>query len=105
MNIAMSQKRKKVVVSVEKKLEAIRRLDEGEIIRNVAADYGVGETTVGDWRRNRACLERFATISGDAITSRKTMKPAEYDKIDKGLFLWFTQMREKSLPVSGEYAS
>ncbi|XP_051164990.1 jerky protein homolog-like [Leptopilina boulardi] len=29
------------------------------------------------------------------------MKPAEYDKIDKGLFLWFTQQREKGLPVSG----
>lgn len=101
----MSQKRKKVVVSVEKKLEAIRRLDKGEIIRNVAADYGVGETTVGDWRRNRSHLEQFATISGDAMTSRKTMKPAEYDKVDKGLFLWFTQMREKKLPVSGEYAS
>ncbi|XP_046737740.1 jerky protein homolog-like [Diprion similis] len=97
----MPGKRKKVVVSVAKKLEAIRRLDKGEIIRNVAADYGVGETTVGDWRRNRSHLEQCATISGDAMTSRKTIKPAEYNKVDKGLFLWFTQMREKGLPVSG----
>ncbi|XP_043465305.1 jerky protein homolog-like [Leptopilina heterotoma] len=97
----MSQKRKKVMVSVEKKLEAIRRLDKGEIIRKVADDYGVGETTVGDWRRNRSELEQFRIISGNAMTSRKTMKPAEYDKIDKGLFLWFTQQREKGLPVSG----
>src|SRR5436190_2221139 len=35
--IHMSQKRKKVVVSVEKKLAAIRRLDRGEIIRNVGS--------------------------------------------------------------------
>ncbi|XP_051153380.1 jerky protein homolog-like [Leptopilina boulardi] len=97
----MSQKRKKVIVSVEKKLEAIRRLDKEEIIRKVAADYGVGKTTVGDWRRNRSKLEQFGIIFGDAMTSRKTMKPAEYDKIDKNLFLWFTQQREKGLPVSG----
>lgn len=97
----MSQRRKKVVVSVEKKLEAIKRLDKGELIRNVAADYGVGEVTVGDWRRNRFNLEQFAIKSCGLMTSRKTIKHAEFDKVDKALFLWFTQMREKGLPVSG----
>ncbi|XP_012221253.2 jerky protein homolog-like [Linepithema humile] len=95
----MAQKRKKIVVSVEQKLEAIKRLDSGEIIRKIAAD--LGETTVGDWRRKRADLERFATKSCNAMTNRKTMKTAEYDKIDRALFLWFTQLREKGLPISG----
>lgn len=99
----MSQKRKKIVINVEQKLEALRRLDKGEIIRHVAADYGVGEVTVGDWRRNRSNLEQFAITSGNAITTRKSMKSAEFDKIDKALFLWFTQVREKGVPMSGEY--
>lgn len=45
----MLQKRKKVVVSMQKKLEAINRIDYGETLKNIATEYGVGVSTVGDW--------------------------------------------------------
>ena len=38
------------------------------------------------WRRNRANLERFASNACGAMTYRKAMKLAEYDKIDSALF-------------------
>ena len=57
----MSQKWKKVVVSVQHELKAMQTLDKGEILRIFAADYGVEKNTVGDYRRNRAKLERFAS--------------------------------------------
>ena len=44
----MSQKWKKVVVSVQHELKAMQTLDKGEILRIVAADYGVEKNTVGD---------------------------------------------------------
>lgn len=44
----MATKRKKVVVSMEQKLEAIKRLDKGETMQKVADDFGVGRVTVGD---------------------------------------------------------
>ena len=44
----MSQKRKKVVVSVQHKLKSMQRLDKGEILCIVAANYGVKKNIVGN---------------------------------------------------------
>jgi hypothetical protein len=41
----MSAKRKRTVVSLETKLQAINRLDKGETIKKMASDLGVGEVT------------------------------------------------------------
>ena len=71
---------------VRNKLKAMQRLDKGEILRIVAADYGVEKNTVGNWRRNRSNLERFASNARGAMTNRKAMNLAEYDKIDSALF-------------------
>lgn len=48
----MIGKRKRVVVSLETKCSAIKRLHSWESIKTVAADLGVGEVTVGDSRNN-----------------------------------------------------
>jgi hypothetical protein len=42
----MSDRQKRVVITIEQKLEAVRRIESGEILRNVAADFGVGISTV-----------------------------------------------------------
>jgi transposase-like protein len=34
-------------------------VDQGETIKKVASDLGVGEVTVGDWRRKRAETEKM----------------------------------------------
>jgi transposase len=49
----MSAKRKHVVITIEQKLEAMRRIENGEILRNVAADFGVGISTVSDWVKSK----------------------------------------------------
>ena len=54
----MSRKRKKVVVSVERKIKIIQRLDKDEILRIVTTDCGVEPNTVDEWPRNRANLEQ-----------------------------------------------
>jgi transposase-like protein len=59
----MSGKRKRVVVSLECKFNAIKRLDRGESIKKVAQDLGVGEVTVGDWRRARKNIEQWVNQS------------------------------------------
>jgi uncharacterized protein YerC len=43
-----SEKRKKVVVSMEQKLEALQRLNKGETMQKVAEEYGVSRVTVGE---------------------------------------------------------
>lgn len=99
--MANQVKRKKVVVSIETKLEALKKLDSGYTIKAVAAMYGVGEVTVGDWRRNRKTFEQWFSNQASSTTGRKTMKSSDYESVGHALFLWFTQQRQKGVPVSG----
>lgn len=99
----MSGKRKRMVVSLETKLSAIKRLDNGESLRKVAADLGVGEVTVCDWRRNRKNIEKWVneSVSAGSGSTRKTMKKGDYEQTTEVLFLWFSQLRGMGSPVSG----
>ena len=56
------------------------------MLRIVTADYEVETNTVGNWRRNRANLEQFASNACGSMSNRKAMNLAEYDKIDSALF-------------------
>jgi transposase-like protein len=53
-----SEKRKKVVASMEQKLEALQRLDKGETMQKVAEEYGVLRITVGDWKKKISEIEK-----------------------------------------------
>lgn len=49
----MRAKWKRIVVPLEVKLQALNRIEKEETIKKVAADLGVGEITVGDWKRKK----------------------------------------------------
>jgi cytochrome c biogenesis factor len=55
--IVVSARRKPVVIKIEQKLEAVRRIKNGEILRNVAADFGVGLSTISVWVKSKSKLE------------------------------------------------
>lgn len=101
--VKMSGKAKRKFVSIKEKLTALKRIDQGESLKKIAADYGVGETTVGDWRRNRNKIEQFSSVKCVDLTTsdRKSMKKSEYEKTSEALFLWFSQQRQKGSPISG----
>lgn len=88
---------------MEQKLEAIKRLDNGETLQKVADDYGVGRVTVGDWRRNRVEIEKWCSsrLTDEAVKERKTMKKCGYEKVSEALYVWFLQFRDKGVPISG----
>ncbi|XP_018574376.1 jerky protein homolog-like [Anoplophora glabripennis] len=98
-------KRKRVVISLQKKLEALERIRKGESLKKLASELGVGENTVGDWKRNRNKLEQWKEKTSSTGTSslieRKSMKSSDYEKLGDALFLWFTQQRDKGAPFSG----
>ncbi|XP_062829389.1 zinc finger protein with KRAB and SCAN domains 7 [Anolis carolinensis] len=100
---SMATKRKKILVSMEQKLEAIKRLDKGETIKMVASDYGVGRVTVGDWKRHRLEIEKWCSsrVTDGALKERKTMKKCDYEKVSEALYVWYMQFRDKGVPISG----
>lgn len=97
------QKRKKIVLSMQEKLNALRRLDKGETLQKVADDFGVGRRTVGDWRKNRSEIEKWCSsrVTDIDLKDRKTMKKSDFEQTSEALYIWFVQFRDKGVPISG----
>ncbi|KAJ8981828.1 hypothetical protein NQ317_004778 [Molorchus minor] len=99
----MTSKRKKVTVTMNKKLEALGRIDKGESLRAIAKEFGVGASTVSDWKKNRKEIEDFCRklISKNSLQTRGTTKKAKYESLDDELFLWFSDQRDRGVAISG----
>lgn len=100
----MSQtKRKRNVLTVKDKLDAIERIDKGESVKKICNELNVGKSTVNDWRRNRESLQDFCTqVETDkALTDRRTLKKPTNELVDDALWLWFMQERRRGTPISG----
>ncbi|GBL73753.1 Jerky -like [Araneus ventricosus] len=100
----MSRKRKHVSVLLDAKRRTLKWLDAGESIKKIAKELGVGEVTVGDWRRNCAKIEKWSAgdlTPDDCLKNRRTMHKSDYEKTSAALFMWFSQQRSKGMLISG----
>lgn len=57
----MAEKRKRVVLGFNQKLEIIKRLKKGETATNIAQIYGVERTTVNDIKRDAEKIEQHVS--------------------------------------------
>ena len=88
----MAEKRKRVVLDLNQKIEIIKRLKKDETPTSIALICGVGRTTVNDIKCDTEKIEQHVSkmqnIDGDPKT-HKTMKSAKYDQLDTVMYQWF----------------
>lgn len=101
----MALKRKRVVLTAEKKLEIIKRRKRGETITLLANEYGVGQQTVRDLVKQQPKLEKFVSMCETTAgpSQRKTMKGAKSEQLENVMVKWFFQQRALGEPMSGPY--
>ncbi|KAL2079919.1 hypothetical protein ACEWY4_023712 [Coilia grayii] len=98
----MSMKRKRTPLTVEQKSEILQRLDRDEKAYKIAQEYNIGRATVSYIKKARPAIVKFIDQSHTSnALKRKYMKPAHDEQLDQAVFLWFSQQREKGVPVSG----
>lgn len=99
----MSEKRKKVVLSIQDKLELIKKIQNGSSKKQMSLQYGIGESTVRDILKQKDKLMEFASASDNrsCMKKRKTMKTGTHEELDAALLKWFNQTRSEGTPVSG----
>lgn len=98
----MASKRKHNSCTLKEKLEVLKRLDKGESATQLSIEFGVGKATISDWKKKRAKIEQFCSATSDkTLQKRQTTTLSSYDKLDNALFLWFTQERQKGIPITG----
>lgn len=102
LNCSPALKRKRNVLSVGDKLDAVNRLLKGETPNKLAAEFNVGTSTISDWKKNRVKLEQQArSLTAPELKKIKTIKSSYYEDLDEVLFIWFCQQRNLGMPISG----
>lgn len=96
-------KRKKLVVSMQQRLEALIMMDNGTANKTIAEDYGVGISTVSDWKKNRKHIEDFCgkVVDKNSLVNRSTARMSKNEDLDEALILWFNQQRENGVSITG----
>lgn len=66
----MPTNRKQAMLTIEEKLESIKRILNDKILQKVAADFGVGVATTSDWVKMKNKFEEHAL----KMPNKKTVK-------------------------------
>ncbi|KAJ8030305.1 Jerky protein-like-like [Holothuria leucospilota] len=97
-------KRKRVVLTIDKKLAILKRLSDGESATRLAEEMGVGKSTISDIKKTGPKLKEFASNMelSSSPASKKTMRLSKDSELDDTLSLWFIQKRSEGIPVRGD---
>ncbi|KAG7154717.1 Tigger transposable element-derived protein 7-like 9 [Homarus americanus] len=101
-------KRKYVTLSVNQKLELIRKLEAGASVSRDCDEYGVKKQTVSDIRKAKDKLIAFslkynvdATSKSSSVGARKRMRVAKDTNLEEAVTKWFVQQRSCGNVVRG----
>ncbi|KAG7172019.1 Tigger transposable element-derived protein 7-like 15, partial [Homarus americanus] len=101
-------KRKYVTLSVNQKLELIRKLEAGASVSRVCDEYGVKKQTVSDILKAKDKLIAFplkynvdATSKSSSVGVRKRMRVAKDTNLEEAVTKWFVQQRSCGNVVRG----
>ncbi|KAG7155601.1 Tigger transposable element-derived protein 7-like 47 [Homarus americanus] len=101
-------KRKHVTLSVNQKLELIRKLEAGASVARVCDEYGVKKQTVSDIRKAKDKLTAFslkytvdANSKSSSVGARKRMRVAKDTNLEEAVTKWFMQQRSCGNVVHG----
>ncbi|XP_045473872.1 jerky protein homolog-like [Harmonia axyridis] len=99
----MNSKRKKVVLTIEEKLQLIEEREKGHNIPFLANSHNIGLQTVRDILKQKDKLLHFASRSDSlkGTMSRKTTKKPNFEELDNAVYEWFQQKRVEGHPISG----
>ena len=92
---------KRKILSLQRRVDVLRRLDSGVSCRAIANDIGCGKTQICRIHSEREAVMREWETGGRSdlkyVKKRKTI----YDELNLLVCEWFCAARNKELPVSG----
>ncbi len=94
---ASVKKRKKIVLSIEDKLDILKLIECETSYTVISEKYGIGRSTVGDIKKQKSKLESFKRRLQDMGMKKiesKTMKIGEYKLLEEALYIYGLGSRE-----------
>ena len=104
--MASKESRKHVVLTIEQKLQVCDSIRKGDSYAEITKKFNIGKSTISDIKRSEQKLKDFKSEKSqlgikNAAKKSKCMKSAGNEELDRALYIWFRQLREKNIPVSG----
>nr|XP_006126666.1 TOM1-like protein 2 isoform X1 [Pelodiscus sinensis] len=96
-------KRRHKTLTIQEKVDLLKKLDAGASVKNLCKFYGVGSSTVYDIKKQKKQLCKFyaGCESRKGMENRRTMKEGKSVDLDTELIQWFRLRRSEGLNVSG----
>ena len=91
------------MLSIQDKLELIKKIGKSALRNQMSLQYGIGECTVRDILKQKDKLMQFVASSDNSTSmkKRKSMKSSTFEELDAALLCWVSQVRSEGTPVSG----
>jgi DDE superfamily endonuclease/CENP-B N-terminal DNA-binding domain/Tc5 transposase DNA-binding domain len=96
--------KKRVSLTIEKKIEIIQRHEGGVSQKTLAQEYNVGRTTISDILKRKYKFLKFMVMNADKtenLKRRRTLRRTVHKVLEDKLFEWYTELRENGQFVSG----
>ena len=101
----MAASRRNVVLTIKEKYLALKELEEKGITKtSIAEKYGVPPSTLTYWVKNKEDIIS-SYESGKYGAKRQKISSGKHDQIDKAVYKWFMNARERNVPISGHILS
>ena len=92
--------RKKTVLTIKEKYLALQELEKGASKKSIAEKFGVPHNTLTYWIAIRKqIISNYE--SGQLGAKRQKLSTGKFDGVDKAVYKWFMNARERNIPVGG----
>lgn len=82
------------------KKKFLKRLEKGETLVSFAKEYGVGDATIHDIRKNSDKIKIFFQKIENLKSAQQTQKIGKFRQVEDTLYVWFLQERSRHTPIS-----
>jgi IS30 family transposase len=97
----MSGKRKVSVLTLQQRVEVLKKHSEGKSCRAIAEEFNCGKTQIQSVVRNSdKIMEEWNKCTNSSIKYLKRRKTG-YEELNDLIYEWFCVARSKNLPISG----
>ena len=100
ISTALTMASKRVILTLEQRVNVIKKLDAGRSCRAVAQETGCGKTQITRIKQDRHEIMRDWQ-SGGRATIKIKRRTTPYEELNCLVWEWFCIARSKELPVSG----
>ncbi|CRK87313.1 CLUMA_CG001115, isoform A [Clunio marinus] len=93
------RKRKRVVLTLEEKLEVVNYRDQGLSVESIAEKFNIGISTVSEIVKRRDLIEQAVNNRIGATSKRKTMRAPKKHDVETELYNWYLKQKQTHQPI------